>query len=318
MLGLTNALAIAAGDGHTCALRDDGTVSCWGGNSAGQLGDGTTTFRATPDSVIGLTNVVAIAAGNQHSCALRADGTVRCWGRNDVGQLGDGTRTNRLTSVAVSGLTTAVTVAAGLSHTCALRVDGAPVCWEFNNSGQIGNGTTTDRLAQMEVPSFRANVDPTADLASNGHRVLLTAVVNCPVDHKVTIEVAAFQGAVVGQGRATGKCRGGLTAYPVQISVRQGAPFLPGPAQAEITATVREGHKVVDVQVWSRVVEIDDAPQQRSDNDGRRVVGRAEVYKNDELIGAALDDQLAVLLGDRLDTVHTGQVDVSPSDCRET
>jgi hypothetical protein len=51
-----------------------------------------------------------------------------------------------------------------------------------------------------------------------------------------------------------------LTEYPVQVSVRQGAPFELGSAQAEITATVREGHKVVDVQEWSRQVEIVSEP----------------------------------------------------------
>ena len=73
--------------------------------------------------------------------------------------------------------------------------------------GQVGNGTTTDRLTPVEVPSFRANVEQTADLASNGHRVLLTAVVNCPIDHKVTIEMTLTQDEVTGRGQAGGKCR---------------------------------------------------------------------------------------------------------------
>jgi hypothetical protein len=56
-------------------------------------------------------------------------------------------------------------------------VDGAPVCWDENSDGQLGDGTTTDRLSPREVPSFRANILPPADLASNGHRVLATALV---------------------------------------------------------------------------------------------------------------------------------------------
>jgi hypothetical protein len=185
---------------------------------------------------------------------------VRCWGQNSSGELGDGSRTRRLTHVGVSGLTTAVAIATGILHTCALRVNGAPVCWGSNSRGELGNGTTTDRLTPGVVPSFLANVDETADLASNGHRVLLTALVNCPVDHRVTIEMSLAQDAVTGLGRAVGKCTGALTEYPVQVSVRQGAPFELGSAQAEITATVREGHKVVDVQEWSRRVEIVSEP----------------------------------------------------------
>ena len=65
---------------------------------------------------------------------------------------------------------------------------------------------------------------------------------------------------VTGHGRAGRKCRAGLTEYPVELSVGQGAPFALGPARAEIVATVREGHKVVDVQEWSRRVEIDPTP----------------------------------------------------------
>jgi alpha-tubulin suppressor-like RCC1 family protein len=153
-----------------------------------------------------------------------------------------------------------VAIATGFGHTCALRVNGGPVCWGRNAEGQLGDGTTTDRLTPITVPSFLANVDGTADLASNGHRVLLTALVNCPIDHKVTIEMTLAQDEVTGHGRAVGKCTGALTEYPVQVSVRQGAPFELGSAQAEITATVREGHKVVDVQEWSRQVEIVSEP----------------------------------------------------------
>jgi hypothetical protein len=68
------------------------------------------------------------------------------------------------------------------------------------------------------------------------------------------------QDAVTGRGQAGGKCRGGLTEYPVEISVRQGAPFELGHARAEIIATVREGHKVVDVQEWQREVEMTRRP----------------------------------------------------------
>jgi alpha-tubulin suppressor-like RCC1 family protein len=92
------------GIGHALALKSDGTVSAWGRNTDGQLGDGTLTQRLSPVAVTGLTGAIAIAASQFHSLALKSDGTVWAWGNNSVGQLGDGTLINRTAPVAVTGL----------------------------------------------------------------------------------------------------------------------------------------------------------------------------------------------------------------------
>ena len=153
--------AVAAGDGHTCAVTREGAVWCWGDNRAGQLGDGTTTWRPTPVAVSGLGDsvVVALTAGWAHTCAVTSAGAVLCWGSNADGQLGDGTTTNRLTPVVVSGLGSGATVvSAAARHTCAVTSAGAAWCWGWNGSGQLGDGTTTAALTPVAVSYLGSGV----------------------------------------------------------------------------------------------------------------------------------------------------------------
>ncbi|MEU7982831.1 cell wall anchor protein [Micromonospora sp. NPDC049081] len=153
--------AIAAGYGHSLALRSDGTVLAWGRNSEGQLGDGTVDPSLTPVRVCAvgqvapctrfLTGVIAIAAGFVHSVALLRDRTLVAWGQNVTGQLGDGTFTDRSVPVRVCAvgevapcsqfLSGVRAIASGDSdHNLALLVDGAVVAWGFNAFGQLGDG----------------------------------------------------------------------------------------------------------------------------------------------------------------------------------
>lgn len=136
---------LTAGAYHTCVLLDGRTVKCWGDNSRGQLGDGTTTPQPSPKLVPGLSNVkdVAAAAGGSHTCALFVDGSVKCWGANNDGQLGDGTTADKLGPTPVQGLDGLKVreLALGAAHTCALLDDGIVKCWGFNSAGQLGRPT---------------------------------------------------------------------------------------------------------------------------------------------------------------------------------
>jgi alpha-tubulin suppressor-like RCC1 family protein len=172
--GLSGAVEVATGFGFTCARRADGTVSCWGNNTVGQIGDGSTTQRPSPVAVPSLTGVVDIAAGQAHACALKSDGTVVCWGLNRSGSLGDGTTTNRLSPVSVSGLTNATAISAGggngAEHTCALRADRTVVCWGSSSSGQTG------AVGDALVPRVVAGItDAVAIATGNTHSCALRA-----------------------------------------------------------------------------------------------------------------------------------------------
>ena len=151
---------IASGLWHTCAQTEDGASKCWGYNGNGQLGDGTTTLRASPVDVSGLASGVrAVAAGGGHTCALVEDGGVKCWGWNGYGQLGDGTCAERHTPVDVSGLSSATpAISAGGNHTCALLAGGGVSCWGYNGYGQLGDGTTDTRATPGEVLGFGGGI----------------------------------------------------------------------------------------------------------------------------------------------------------------
>jgi len=142
---------LGAGYEHSCSVGVFGTVSCWGRNTYGQLGLGTTTSRSTPAQVPGLYGALSTASGDSHSCALMSGGTVKCWGRNADGQLGDGTITTRTAPVDVGGISTVVSIAAGADHTCALMANRTVTCWGNNIDGQLGDGTTTDRPTPTAV-----------------------------------------------------------------------------------------------------------------------------------------------------------------------
>ncbi len=140
---------IAAGGFFTCATLSDGTVKCWGDNTYGQIGDGTTTDRNSPTSTSSLgagRTATSISIGDNHACVILDNGLVKCWGDNSNGQLGDGTTTNRNSPTSTSSLgegRTATAIAAGDTHTCAILDDGSVKCWGSNSDGQVGNGGNT-------------------------------------------------------------------------------------------------------------------------------------------------------------------------------
>jgi len=170
---------IAAGGWHTCAVRDDGAVVCWGKNASGELGRGASFSSAARVEVVGLSSgVVSVVTGNEFACALTDAGGVQCWGNNDDGQLGNGTKDNRDTPVKVKGLQSGVaaigTATSGGDHACAVTTSGAAKCWGDNGSGALGNGDFyTDESTPVQVKGLTSGV--VAIATGMSHTCALTA-----------------------------------------------------------------------------------------------------------------------------------------------
>ena len=144
---------ISAGAGHTAAIKYDGTdwtAWTWGSNNCGQLGDGTTVNRSSPDTLAGGgTTWCQISASNGHTAAIKTDGTAWTWGTGTSGQLGDGTVANRSSPVALAGANSCwCQISAGDSLTTAIKYCGTAWTawtWGSNTCGQLGDGTVVAR-----------------------------------------------------------------------------------------------------------------------------------------------------------------------------
>jgi hypothetical protein len=142
------AIALAAGETHSCAVLEDSTVVCWGNNETAQLGllPQHLTRSAAPVRVAGATGATRISAYRAHTCVTIGDTVVACWGSNTYGQLGAApVSTAVATPVTTTYLGTTVDqVSAGGTHTCVVMGGGAFItCWGDNTHGQLGDGTQT-------------------------------------------------------------------------------------------------------------------------------------------------------------------------------
>jgi alpha-tubulin suppressor-like RCC1 family protein len=151
ILGGVAVKELGAGDEHTCALIDDGTVRCWGKNDAGQLGDGTTTDSPMPVSVPDLYAIIQVVGGRHHTCALLHNGTVACWGANESHQLSIGTTERSTRPRVVVGLVGAKELAAAGDGTCARLEGGYVRCWGRNDGDQLGGGSRVEHSVPVQI-----------------------------------------------------------------------------------------------------------------------------------------------------------------------
>lgn len=151
---------LVAGARHLCGLDAGGVAYCWGGNSWGQIGVGTSPAQCraanepcapVPTPVATTLRFGQLTAGQEHTCGVTLAGEAYCWGFNLAGTLGDSTEESRRdTAVAVSGGLRFASLAAGTAHTCGLTFEGKAYCWG-QNDGRLGNGLTQRANFPVEV-----------------------------------------------------------------------------------------------------------------------------------------------------------------------
>lgn len=146
--------AVSAGGNHTCAITTAAATYCWGNNSRGQLGNGSTTRAAVPALVVSPPGVrfAEVRPGFAHTCALSTDGSAYCWGQGGLmGDLTSSDRTPPPVSPVPAGLALLV-LSANTTHTCGVVSGGLAYCWGQNGYlGKLGNGSTEGSMTPVLV-----------------------------------------------------------------------------------------------------------------------------------------------------------------------
>lgn len=177
VVGLDSGVSgISAGEYHSCAVMSLGGIKCWGNNSLGALGDGSTLSRNVPVDVAGLAHAATLVdAGSFNTCALLTTGTISCWGDATLGVIGNGSQSlaSRLLPTAVAGVSGGAThVDVGGSHACAI-VDNSSRCWGWHQHGQLGIGgrnwaIPSTVLKHSSVPSLSLLIEEVYSPDRNG------------------------------------------------------------------------------------------------------------------------------------------------------
>ena len=131
---------VSSGGWHTCAVRGDGSLWCWGQNSFGQVGTGKDGIQAAPAQIGTGSSWMKVSTSWGHTCGVTTTGELWCWGLNKDGQIGNGTRDDAWAPQRVAPGTVWTTVAAGDANTCALDSSGQAWCWGGNRYSQLGSG----------------------------------------------------------------------------------------------------------------------------------------------------------------------------------
>lgn len=155
--GQTWKMITTSTNGHSCGIRSDNRLFCWGNGGGGRLGTGNTSNQSSPTEVNGGGTWVYVDAGTDHTCAIKTDNTGWCWGSDTTGQLGNGAGGGSSSPSAISGGGTWLQVSAGFLHSCGVKADNKAYCWGQGGNYQLGNGSTTGQQSPVLVAAGADN-----------------------------------------------------------------------------------------------------------------------------------------------------------------
>jgi alpha-tubulin suppressor-like RCC1 family protein len=156
-VGLSSGVTdVSRSNGHVCAVKDDGSVWCWGTAWYGLGDDTVTTYSLAPIEVLPASfHAHGISLGPDFACVWNQSGELRCWGANYYGQVGVGNVGDTInTPTAVAGIANVLSVDTDLDHSCAVVVGGVVYCWGQNNYGQLGDNTYTNTESPVLASNF--------------------------------------------------------------------------------------------------------------------------------------------------------------------
>ena len=238
---LGGVVQVSTGADHTCAVKADGSLWCWGDNAYGQLGNdasGSSSRKDHPVRVVAsdggaassdfLEGVVQVSTGTDHTCAVKADGSAWCWGNPQYGRLGNNNtihhKDHPVRVLASDGgaassdfLEGVVQVSARSRHTCAVKADGSAWCWGDAQYGQLGNDASW---------SSNSKARPVRVVAGEGSTGFLEGVVqvgagtNHTCAHKIDGSVWCWGYGGSGQ---LGNDRSGNRDHPVMVVDAEGS-----------------------------------------------------------------------------------------------
>ena len=220
---------------HTCVVRANGRVSCWGDNSEGQLGNNSTNHANYPVDVRGptgiagtfLENIVEVSTGSNHTCALNSGGQVLCWGDNFYGQIGNNYYySDHHYPTLVKGknghgtLSGIVQLAGGISGNCVLGSNGQVSCWGWNALGNVGVAGNTAKIPYPSTIRVSQNGPPLEGIVQISYGYFAPCALTSK--GKVWCWGASYHGQL-GDGTSGGSIAGAHIVYPVAVRASTGA-----------------------------------------------------------------------------------------------